>query len=141
MKLAKRFTTGVAMSAMLLPTFAPYAAYAATTPTTPIQHVIIIVGENHTFDNLFGTYQPKAGQTFFNLPTKCLVRADGRPAPKLNLAKKKIGNERGGYDARTASPGFFPALPHPYPTSGIVLPRGAPDAPFPADLPNGPYQI
>src|SRR5262245_19315090 len=105
MKLAKRFTTGVAMSAMLLPTFAPYAAYAATTPTTPIQHVIIIVGENHTFDNLFGTYQPKAGQTISNLLSKGIVQADGTPGPKFNLAQQKIGNDRGRYDARTASTG------------------------------------
>ena len=29
----------------------------AKSPKTPIEHVIIIVGENHTFDNLFGTLQ------------------------------------------------------------------------------------
>lgn len=31
----------------------------AKQPTTPIKHVIIIVGENHTFDNLYGTYRPR----------------------------------------------------------------------------------
>jgi phospholipase C len=30
---------------------------------TPIKHVVIIVGENRTFDHVFGTYQPCAGQT------------------------------------------------------------------------------
>jgi phospholipase C len=25
---------------------------------TPIKHVIIVIGENHSFDNLFATYQP-----------------------------------------------------------------------------------
>ena len=24
--------------------------------TTPIKHVVVIIGENHTFDNVFGTY-------------------------------------------------------------------------------------
>ncbi|MDA3877135.1 MAG: hypothetical protein PF483_08600, partial [Halothiobacillus sp.] len=34
---------------------------------TPIKHVIVIIGENHTFDNLFGAYQPHHGQTIDNL--------------------------------------------------------------------------
>jgi phospholipase C len=29
---------------------------------TPIEHVIVIVGENHTFDNTFGGYVPSNGQ-------------------------------------------------------------------------------
>ena len=31
---------------------------SAGATTTPIRHLIVIVGENHTFDNLFGVYQP-----------------------------------------------------------------------------------
>src|SRR5208283_1242593 len=36
----------------------PYLASAATVtaPTTPIQHVVIIFGENISFDHYFGTY-------------------------------------------------------------------------------------
>jgi phospholipase C len=34
-------------------------AVAANTPTTPIQHVVVIFGENISFDHYFGTY-PKA---------------------------------------------------------------------------------
>jgi hypothetical protein len=30
---------------------------------TPIKHVIIIIGENRTFDNVFATYVPKSGET------------------------------------------------------------------------------
>ena len=40
---------------------------AAGTPVTPIQHVIVVVGENVTFDTLFGAYQPPTGQTVKNL--------------------------------------------------------------------------
>jgi len=29
---------------------------------TPIEHVIVIIGENRTFDHLFATYRPPAGQ-------------------------------------------------------------------------------
>src|ERR1700748_1120978 len=29
---------------------------------TPIQHVIVIIGENRTFDHIFATYQPRHGE-------------------------------------------------------------------------------
>jgi phospholipase C len=35
--------------------------------TTPIKHLIVVVGENHTFDNLLGGYQPRRGQAVSNL--------------------------------------------------------------------------
>jgi len=35
------------------------AVVAPTTPTTPIQHVVVLFGENESFDHYFGTY-PKA---------------------------------------------------------------------------------
>ncbi len=34
---------------------------------TPIKHVIVIVGENRSFDHVFATYKPKDGQTIDNL--------------------------------------------------------------------------
>jgi phospholipase C len=54
---------------------------AATGPTqapdrsgntaTPIKHVIIVIGENRSFDNLFATYQPRdASQQVWNLRRK-----------------------------------------------------------------------
>jgi len=141
MKRAKRLTASVAAAAILLPTFAPYAAIAATVPATPIQHVIIIVGENHTFDNLFGTYQPKNGQKVSNLLSKGIVNADGTPGPNFSLAHQNIGNDVGKYEAKTPSTSSYAALPQPYTTSGIGLPPGVPDTRFPDDLPNGPYQI
>ena len=46
-----------------------------TTPTTsPIKHVIVIIGENRTFDHIFATYMPKKGQTISNLLPKALLR-------------------------------------------------------------------
>ena len=29
---------------------------------TPIKHVIVFIGENHTFDNIFATYRPPKGK-------------------------------------------------------------------------------
>src|SRR5262249_23117751 len=46
---------------------------------TPIKHVIVIVGENRTFDHLFATYQPKEGESVDNLLSKGIIKKDGTP--------------------------------------------------------------
>jgi phospholipase C len=115
-------------------------AYAADT-TTPIQHVIIVVGENHTFDNLYGTYQPRVGQRIENLLSRGIVNVDGSPGRHHKAAVQRVGLNEGKYNAITASQGAYQALPRPYTTYGIGLPQGVPDARFPADMPNGPFQL
>jgi phospholipase C len=52
---------------------------------SPIKHVIYIIGENRSFDNVYGTYKPKHGQTIANLLSEGIVNADGTPGP--NFAK------------------------------------------------------
>src|SRR5215470_100718 len=47
---------------------------------TPIKHVIILIGENHSFDNVYGTYQPRKGQSVSNLLSKGIVNSTGMPA-------------------------------------------------------------
>src|ERR1700730_12403112 len=44
----------------------PGTAYTGQT-ATPIKHVIVIIGENRSFDHVFATYVPKRGQTVHNL--------------------------------------------------------------------------
>jgi len=140
MHLAKKFVTALAVAAGVTPSLAPYAALAAP-PVTPIKHVIIVVGENHTFDNLFGTYQPKPGQKIWNLLSQGIFYSDGTPGSNFSKAAQKIGVDKGQYHAKTGNAGDYTALPQPYTTSGIGLPPGVPDTRFPANLPNGPYQI
>ena len=113
----------------------------AAEPVTPIRHVIVVVGENHTFDNLFGTYRPRKGQKIDNLLSRGIVNADGTPGPNFSKAAQRIGIAQGAYQARTPSQGQYATLPQPYTTYGIGLPQGVVDTRFPADLPNGPYQI
>jgi phospholipase C len=128
----------MATSALCALTTAPAVAKP---PKTPIQHVIIIVGENRTFDNLYGTYKSKPGQTIDNLLSRGIVNADGTPGPHFDQATQRIGRSENLYNAETASTGVYATLPRPYTGSGIGLPPGVPDTRFPADLPNGPYQI
>ncbi|HUJ82601.1 MAG TPA: alkaline phosphatase family protein [Candidatus Acidoferrales bacterium] len=53
---------------------------------TPIKHVIVIIGENRTFDHIFATYQPQRGQFVDNLLSKGIVNADGTPGPNYSKA-------------------------------------------------------
>ena len=140
MHLAKRLITTMALAAGVMPSLMPYAAMAAA-PATPIQHVIIVVGENHTFDNLFGTYQPKPGQKIWNLLSQGIVYSDGTPGSNFGKAAQNIGVDKGLYHVRTGNAGSYATLPQPYTTYGLGLPQGVLDTRFPTDLPNGPYQI
>src|SRR5258708_27089904 len=87
---ANRLLKSLCLASTALQVLAVAPASAAA-PKTPIQHVIIIVGENHSFDNVFGTYRPKAGQKVDNLLSKAIVNADGTPGPKFKKAQQSIG--------------------------------------------------
>src|ERR1700733_5030351 len=43
---------------------------------TPIKHVIVIIGENRSFDHVFATYVPRHGQTVHNLLSEGIIRLD-----------------------------------------------------------------
>ena len=81
----------VSASVSVLAAFSAYAADADKAvdkirTATPIKHVIIIVGENRSFDHLFATYVPKHWDDGIrNLLTEGIVKADGSPGP--NFAK------------------------------------------------------
>jgi phospholipase C len=89
---------------------------------TPIKHVIIIVGENRTFDHLFATYQPKNGQTVLNLLSQGIVKADGSPGPNYSLAKQYSALEGTHYQlAPTTMKKPFVMLP-PFQVGGPAVP-------------------
>jgi phospholipase C len=51
---------------------------------TPIKHVIVIVGENRSFDHVFATYVPKPkGETVWNLLSEGIVTKTGAPGPNF----------------------------------------------------------
>ena len=119
---------------------------AAGPTTTPIQHVIVIIGENQTFDGLFGAYVPPSGQTVMNLLSEGIIQADGTPGPRFSLAAQNRGVLKGEYTIDPTRAGAYSALPQPE-TIGELDPvtfqtaGGLPDKRFPATLPNGPFQI
>jgi phospholipase C len=56
--------------------------------TTPIKHVIILIGENWTFDGMFATYQPKGKQSVANLLSRGIVTASGAPGPDFAYSQQ-----------------------------------------------------
>ena len=121
-------------------------ALADSPTTTPIRHLIVIIGENQSFDALFGGYAPPAGQTINNLLSEGIIRADGTPGPNFALAAQNKGTVQTEYTIDPARAGPYDNLPQPeqigelnpvtFQTAG-----GVPDLRFPATLPNGPFQI
>jgi phospholipase C len=53
---------------------------------TPIKHVIVLIGENRTFDHVFATYKPKNGESVKNLLSEGIIHADGTPGPHFSKA-------------------------------------------------------
>jgi phospholipase C len=53
---------------------------------SPIRHVIVLIGENRTFDHLFATYVPKSRDSVKNLLSEGIINADGSPGPHFSKA-------------------------------------------------------
>jgi phospholipase C len=79
--------------------------------TTPIKHVILIIGENRTFDHLFATYTPPAGQTVLNLLSEGIVNADGSPGPNVAVAQQWQATDTGTYSPSPTKTAPYPELP------------------------------
>jgi phospholipase C len=88
----QHLTVGASLLALFANLGTPLAASAQDakelSTTTPIQHVIVIIGENRTFDHVFATYKPVAGQTVSNLLSKGIVNSDGMPGPNFTLSQQ-----------------------------------------------------
>jgi phospholipase C len=57
---------------------------------TPIKHVIVLIGENRTFDNIYGMYQPRHGQFIGNLLSRGIVNAAGDTVPNTKAQQFAI---------------------------------------------------
>lgn len=108
---------------------------------TPIQHVIVIVGENRTFDNVFGGYQPKHGQSVVNLLSEGIINADGTPGPNFGKAEQWQASDTTRYSIDPAKTSAYSTLPQPNTTYAFGQPQNVPDPRFTSNLPSGPFQI
>jgi len=55
---------------------------------SPIKHVIVIIGENRSFDHVFATYEPKNGEHVWNLLSEGIVKINGEPGPNFYKAQQ-----------------------------------------------------
>jgi acid phosphatase len=140
-----------AVAALALSVLAATAASAAPArpgqpaTTTPIKHVVVIIGENHSFDNVFATYQPPRGQYIRNLLSEGIVTKNGNPGPNYARASQLTAVNTKTYTLTPKITGKYKTLPAPNTTYVAPacdgLPENSTDTRFPASLPNGPFQI
>ena len=89
----RRATFGASVLAILSTAFATSSQSAgvdavadAQKTATPIKHVIVLIGENRTFDHVFAAYVPTSGDSISNLLSKGIINADGSPGPHFSKA-------------------------------------------------------
>jgi phospholipase C len=89
---------------------------------SPIKHVIVIIGENRSFDHVFATYKPvHQTDTVMNLLSEGIVNADGTPGANYSKATQY---HAGVYDAYQIAPSK-----QPYQTLPPAL-TGGPATPY-----------
>src|SRR5271169_4328190 len=127
---------GVAICAIAINSMAPVAAAAAAgesnsndgNTTTPIKHVIVIIGENRSFDHLFATYKPvNKRESVLNLLSEGIVKANGKPGPNYSAATQYQASDTTVYQLNPSKTTAYTTLPAPRAPSGGFL-NG--DAPF-----------
>src|SRR5215469_2268897 len=109
----------LALAALMQNFFAPVAQAAKPSDSntiTPIKHVIVIVGENRSFDHLFATYQPVAGESVNNLLSEKIIDAEGNPGTNYSKAHQYSADVTGHttYElSPTSAKTLYGALPAP----------------------------
>ena len=115
--LSTRIVTSILLATFTASTMAtPLATQSNDGNTTsPIKHVIVIIGENRTFDHVFATYQPRTGETVDNLLSKGIVTVDGKPGPNYRLATQysAIDTAEDKYQVSPGGKSAYAKLPPP----------------------------
>ena len=91
---------------------------------TPIKHLIVVIGENRSFDHVLGIYAPKSGDSILNLLSERIVRGNGSPGPNFAAAKQFTTSGQTSYFIGVNKKNKTPYTTLPAPTLG-----GAPNQP------------
>jgi phospholipase C len=89
------------------------ATATPATTKTPIKHVIIIVGENRTFDHIFATYTPVKGETVHNLLSEHIIKEDGTPGVNYSDAIQYSAEDRTKFQVSPQDKSLYASLPTP----------------------------
>ena len=109
---------------------APAAAQEHPTATSPIQHVIVIIGENRTFDHVYGTFVPKKGQTVSNLLTRGIVTINGTPGINYGLSAQYSAVDNGVFENSPGSKFAYSNIPAPETGGAPTAASDSDPAPF-----------
>jgi phospholipase C len=96
---------------LVAPTSLAAESQKHATTATPIQHVIVIIGENRSFDHVYATYKPLGNQTVSNLLSKGIVTADGKPGSNYSLAQQNSALDQTTYAISPSSKAAYKPLP------------------------------
>jgi hypothetical protein len=98
----RKWPAAIALGAMLSAQSAAPLAYAGEknhngpSTTTPIKHLIVLIGENRSFDNVYGTYRSRSEDEHHssvgNLLSRGIVNDNGSPGPNMALSSQNSEN-------------------------------------------------
>jgi phospholipase C len=120
--------TSTVINLLAAPAFA--AEHKKPTTATPIQHVIVIIGENRTFDHVYATYVPKKGQTVLNLLSRGIVKADGTPGVNAALAYQNSAVDNTTFEISPTGKSVYPNIPAPETGGAPTAQSDSDPAPF-----------
>jgi phospholipase C len=113
-KVRQHLVVGTSLFALIANLGAPAVAQPPAkqiSTTSPIKHVIVIIGENRSFDHVFATYQPKNGQTVSNLLSKGIIKADGTPGPNYALSAQYSAVDRSTFEISPGQKTIYSNIP------------------------------
>lgn len=151
----QKLTAGAALLSMMFSLAVPPSLAAQTDPntlptTSPIKHVIVIIGENRSFDHVYATYKPKNGEKVFNLLSEGIIKANGSRGPNYSLsAQFSAVDTNGEFSVSPQGKSVYGNIPAPI-SNGPQFASDTNPAPFQTkkvaklaepDLPKGDYDI
>jgi phospholipase C len=115
-----QFTVGTSLAGP-----APNQNSPDNSTTSPIKHVIVIIGENRSFDHVFATYVPKRGESVWNLLSEDIIKADGTPGRNFDKAHQLAATDSGN------DPFLLSPRKSEFPNNQLPAPlAGGPEIPF-----------
>jgi phospholipase C len=105
---------------------------------SPIKHVIVIIGENRTFDHIFATYQAPNGEYVDNLLSKRIVNIDGTPGQNYSLSTQYRASDTSLYSIAPTKVGPYDQNANKEQPAGISYAPQVPYTDFATAAWNGP---
>ena len=122
---------GAALGAMAIDVITPITAAETQTVSpstsgnhharTPIKHLIVVIGENRGFDNVFATYvPPDPKQSVWNLLSLGIIDKTGAPGFNAAKALQRQATDQDTFRLAPSITGAFPTLPQPSTTLSAI---------------------